>query len=127
MINDYNGGSRGSNSYEVYKVCSHYAEALKDIPFNNLENDITKFDSKNKTITNHYSLSSFESVIHTYKAIKQDEIEYGDPEPCYKFELVKVDIHNRYTDYQEYKVYIKDGYKYKLAKDEKIPVNQQDK
>ena len=51
---------------------------------------------------------------------------YGDPEPCYKFELVKVEFYYRHTECNEYKVYIKDGYKYKLIKDEIIPINQKD-
>lgn len=28
------------------------------------------------------------------------------------------------AEYEEHKVYIKDGYKYKLVKDEKKPINQ---
>lgn len=48
------------------------------------------------------------------------------PEPCYKFELVKVEFYYRHTECNEYKVYIKDGYKYKLIKDEIIPINQKD-
>ncbi len=127
LINDYNGGSRGSNSYEVYKIHPYYADIIKEAPFANLENDMTDFDSANKTITCHYSLSSFESTTHIYKQVKQEKIEWAEPEDSYKFELVRVDIHNQYTDSKEHKVYIKDGYKYKLIKDEKTPVNQKDK
>lgn len=127
LINDYNGGSRGSNSYEVYKIHPYYADIIKEAPFANLENDMTDFDSANKTIACHYSLSSFESTTHIYKQVKQEKIEWAEPEDSYKFELVRVDIHNQYTDSKEHKVYIKDGYKYKLVKDEKTPVNQKDK
>lgn len=127
LINDYNGGSRGSNSYEVYKIHPYYADIIKEAPFANLENDMTDFDSANKTITCHYSLSSFESTTHIYKQVKQEKIEWTEPEDSYKFELVRVDIHNQYTDSKEHKVYIKDGYKYKLIKDEKTPINQKDK
>ncbi len=127
LINDYNGGSRGSNSYEVYKIHPYYADIIKEAPFVNLENDMTDFDSANKTITCHYSLSSFESTTHIYKQVKQEKIEWTEPEDSYKFELVRVDIHNQYTDSKEHKVYIKDGYKYKLIKDEKTPINQKDK
>ena len=88
---------------------------------------MTDFDSANKTITCHYSLSSFESTTHIYKQVKQEKIEWTEPEDSYKFELVRVDIHNQYTDSKEHKVYIKDGYKYKLIKDEKTPINQKDK
>ena len=73
------------------------------------------------------SFSAFEYAIHTYKKVKQDKIEWTEPEDSYKFELVRVDIHNQYTDSKEHKVYIKDGYKYKLVKDEKTPLNQKDK
>ena len=111
LINDYNGGSRGSNSYEVYKIHPYYADIIKEAPFANLENDMTDFDSANKTITCHYSLSSFESTTHIYKQVKQEKIEWTEPEDSYKFELVRVDIHNQYTDSKEHKVYIKDGYK----------------
>lgn len=127
LINDYNGGSRGSNSYEVYKIHPYYADIIKEVPFADLENDMTDFDSANKTIACHYSLSSFESITHIYKQVKQERMNFGEPETLYKFELVKVDIHNQYTDSKEHKVYIKDGYKYKLVKDDKIPVNQHDK
>ena len=127
LINDYNGGSRGSNSYEVYKIHPYYADIIKEAPFANLENDMTDFDSANKTITCHYSLSSFESTTHIYKQVKQEKIEWTEPEDSYKFELVRVDIHNQYTDSKEHKVYIKGGYKYKLIKDEKTPINQKDK
>lgn len=127
LINDYNGGSKGSNTYEVYKIHPYYAEIIKDAPFASLENDMTDFDLVNKTITCHYPLSSFESITHIYKQVKQERINFGELETDYKFELVKVDIHNQYTDSKEHKVYIKDGYKYKLVKDEKTPVNQNDK
>ena len=126
LINEHRGGSRGTNSYEVYKIHPYYAEIIKDAPFANLENGNTEFDLKNKTITSSFSDSAFESVTYTYKAIKQEKIEYGDPEPCYKFELVKVEFYYRHTECNEYKVYIKDGYKYKLIKDEIIPINQKD-
>ena len=62
---------------------------------------------------------TFEYAIHTYKKVKQEKIEWTEPEDSYKFELVRVDIHNQYTYSKEHKVYIKDGYKYKLIKDEK--------
>lgn len=126
LINEHRGGSRGTNSYEVYKIHPYYAEIIKDAPFANLENGNTEFDLKNKTITSSFSDSAFESVTYIYKAIKQEKIEYGDPEPCYKFELVKVEFYYRHTECNEYKVYIKDGYKYKLIKDEIIPINQKD-
>ena len=116
LINEHRGGSRGTNSYEVYKIHPYYAEIIKDAPFANLENGNTEFDLKNKTITSSFSDSAFESVTYIYKAIKQEKIEYGDPEPCYKFELVKVEFYYRHTECNEYKVYIKDGYKYKLIK-----------
>jgi len=127
LINDYNGGSRGSNSYEVYKIHSYYADIIKEAPFANLENGQTEFDPKEETIKLHLNFSAFEYAIHTYKKIKQDKIEWTEPEDSYKFELVRVDIHNQYTDSKEHKVYIKDGYKYKLVKDEKTSVNQKDK
>ena len=126
LINEHRGGSRGTNSYEVYKIHPYYAEIIKDAPFANLENGNTEFDLKNKTITSSFSDSAFESVTYIYKAIKQEKIKYGDPEPCYKFELVKVEFYYQHTECNEYKVYIKDGYKYKLIKDEIIPINQKD-
>lgn len=127
LINDYNGGSRGSNSYEVYKIHPYYADIIKEAPFANLENGQTEFDPKEETIKLHLNFSAFEYAIHTYKKVKQEKIEWTEPEDSYKFELVRVDIHNQYTDSKEHKVYIKDGYKYKLVKDEKTPVNQKDK
>ncbi|GGK00088.1 hypothetical protein GCM10007084_24380 [Parabacteroides faecis] len=127
LINCYNGGSKGSNTYEVYKIHPYYAEIIKDAPFASLENDMTDFDLTNKTITCHYPLSSFESITHIYKQVKQERMNFGELETDYKFELVKVDIHNQYTDSKEHKVYIKDGYNYKLVKDDKASVNQKDK
>ena len=109
LINEHRGGSRGTNSYEVYKIHPYYAEIIKDAPFANLENGNTEFDLKNKTITSSFSDSAFESVTYIYKA-----------------ELVKVEFYYRHTECNEYKVYIKDGYKYKLIKDEIIPINQKD-
>ncbi len=124
LINDYNGGSRGSNAYEVYEVSPYHAEILKDSPFNVLEDGITEFDPKNKTITKRHSLSAFEMVTHIYKAIKQERVEFGDPEVFYKFELIEVDIWNQYKEQEEHKVYRKDGFKYELVKDEKIPIRR---
>ena len=124
LINDYNGGSRGSNAYEVYEVSPYLAEILKDPPFNVLEDGITEFDPKNKTITKRHSLSAFEMVTHIYKAIKQERVEFGDPEVFYKFELIEVDIWNQYKEQEEHKMYRKDGFKYELVKDEKIPIRR---
>lgn len=120
LINDY---YVGPNSYEVYKVHPYYAEIVKEKPFDNLQGGITQFDIKNKTITKHYADGPV-VYTHTYKAIKQDEIEYSAPESHYKFELVKVNTYIYGAEYEEHKVYIKDGYKYKLVKDEKKPINQ---
>lgn len=120
LINDY---YVGPNSYEVYKVHPYYAEIVKEKPFDNLQGGITQFDIKNKTITKHYADGPV-VYTHTYKAIKQDEIEYSAPESHYKFELVKVNTYIYRAEYEEHKVYIKDGYKYKLVKDEKKPINQ---
>lgn len=44
LINEHRGGSRGTNSYEVYKIHPYYAEIIKDAPFANLENGNTEFD-----------------------------------------------------------------------------------
>ncbi|MBS4867926.1 MAG: hypothetical protein KH091_18075 [Parabacteroides merdae] len=120
LINDY---YVGPNSYEVYKVHPYYAEIVKEKPFDNLQGGITQFDIKNKTITKHYADGPV-VYTHTYKAIKQDEIEYSAPESHYKFELVKVNTYIYGAEYEEHKVYLKDGYKYKLVKDEKKPINQ---
>lgn len=120
LINDY---YVGPNSYEVYKVHPYYAEIVKEKPFDNLQGGVTQFDIKNKTITKHYADGPV-VYTHTYKAIKQDEIEYSAPESHYKFELVKVNTYIYGSEYEEHKVYIKDGYKYKLVKDEKKPINQ---
>ena len=120
LINDY---YVGPNSYEVYKVHPYYAEIVKEKPFDNLQGGVTQFDIKNKTITKHYADGPV-VYTHTYKAIKQDEIEYSVPESRYKFELVKVNTYIYGSEYEEHKVYIKDGYKYKLVKDEKKPINQ---
>lgn len=122
LINDF---YVGPNSYEVYKVHPYYAEIVKEKPFDNLQGGITQFDIKNKTITKHYADGPV-VYTHTYKAIKQDEIEYSAPESHYKFELVKVNTYIYGSEYEEHKVYIKDGYKYKLVKDEKKPINQKE-
>ena len=89
-----------------------------------MEDGITEFDPKNKTITKRHSLSAFEMVTHIYKAIKQERVEFGDPEVFYKFELIEVDIWNQYKEQEEHKVYRKDGFKYELVKDEKIPIRR---
>ncbi len=132
LITNWQCGSKGSSTYDVYKVNQYYEYRLDmikltDAPFYKMENGQTEFDPKEETIKLHLSFSAFEYAIHTYKKVKQDKIEWTEPEDSYKFELVRVDIHNQYTDSKEHKVYIKDGYKYKLVKDEKTPVNQKDK
>lgn len=132
LITNWQCGSKGSSTYDVYKVNQYYEYRLDmikltDAPFYKMKNGQTEFDPKEETIKLHLSFSAFEYAIHTYKKVKQDKIEWTEPEDSYKFELVRVDIHNQYTDSKEHKVYIKDGYKYKLIKDEKTPVNQKDK
>ena len=132
LITNWQCGSRGSSTYDVYKVNQYYEYRLDmikltDAPFYKMENGQTEFDPKEETIKLHLNFNAFEYAIHTYKKVKQEKIEWTEPEDSYNFELVRVDIHNQYTDSKEHKVYIKDGYKYKLIKDEKTPVNQKDK
>lgn len=132
LITNWQCGSKGSSTYDVYKVNQYYEYRLDmikltDAPFYKMENGQTEFNPKEKTIKLHLNFNAYEYAIHTYKQVRQEKIEWKEPEVCYKFELVRVDIHNQYTDSKEHKVYIKDGYKYKLVKDEKTPVNQKDK
>jgi hypothetical protein len=128
LITKWQCGSRGSSMYDVYKMKKDGgAYLINEEPFNDMENGHTEFNPKEKTIKLHLNFSAYEYAIHTYKQVRQEKIEWKEPEICYKFELVRVDIHNQYTDSKEHKVYIKDGYKYKLVKDDKIPVNQHDK
>ena len=132
LITNWQCGSKGSSTYDVYKVNQYYEHRLDmikltDAPFNKMENGQTEFNPKEKTIKLHLHFNAFEYAIHTYKKVRQEKIERTEPEDSYKFELVRVDIHNQYTDSKEHKVYIKDGYKYKLVKDEKTPINQKDK
>ena len=68
LINDYNGGARGSNAYEVYEVSPYHAEILKDPPFNVLEDGITEFDPKNKTRKNLQNSPGEESIRPSLRA-----------------------------------------------------------
>ena len=66
----------------------------------------------------------------TYKPIKQERIHDSlEPEIFYKFELVKVELYSRHATnlIQIHKIYIKDGYKFKLIKNEERSVNQKEK
>lgn len=124
LITNWQCGSKGSSRYDVYKVNQYYEHRLDmikltDAPFYKMENGLTEFNPKEETIKLHLYFNAFEYAIHTYKKVKQEKIEWTEPEDSYKFELVRVDIHNQYTYSKEHKVYIKDGYKYKLIKDEK--------
>lgn len=132
LITNWQCGSRGTSVYDVYKANQYYGYRLgiiklTDAPFYKMENGQTEFDPKEETIKLHLTISGFEYAIHTYQKVKQERIEYTEPEDFYKFELIKVDSYKEHyggnEDYIEHKVYIKDGYKYKLVKDEKIPVN----
>ena len=133
LITNWQCGSKGSSTYDVYKVNQYYEYRLDmikltDAPFCKMENGQTEFDPKEETIKLHLNFSAFEYAIHTYKKVKQDKIEWTEPEDSYKFELVRVDHFKEHSGgYIEYKQYEKDGYKYKLVKDEKTPVNQKDK
>lgn len=133
LITNWQCGSRGSSKYDIYKIRKGYQniEKMVEEPFDRIENGKTEFNIKEKTITIRYNdFTDFESGILTYKPIKQERIINSlEPEIFYKFELVKVELYSRFSTNlrQIHKIYIKDGYKYKLVKDEKTPVNQKDK
>lgn len=124
LITKWQCGSRGSSTYDVYKMSEEGGAYLIDEePFNDIENGHTEFNPLNKTITSRFSSSAFNYVIYTYKQVKHERISWNKPETFYKFELAKAEIY----DDDEHRIYIKENNKYKLLKEEKIPINQQNK
>lgn len=126
LVTIWQYGSRGSSMYDIYKIRKGYQniEKMVEEPFDRIENGKTKFNIKEKTITIGYSdFTDFESGILTYKPIKQERICNSlEPEIFYKFELVRVELFSRFDTNlkQIHKIYIKDGYEFKLIKDEKM-------
>ena len=122
LITKWNCGSRGSSTYNVYKMSEKgNVYLINEEPFNDMENGHTEFDPLNKTITSRFSSSAFNYVIYTYKQVKHERIDWDKPETFYKFELTKADIY----DDDERRIYIKENNRYKLIKEEKISINQQ--
>ena len=131
LVTVWQYGSRGSSMYDIYKIRKDYIEKMTEEPFDRIENVKTEFNIKEKTITISYNdFTDFESGILTYKPIKQERIHDSlEPEIFYKFELVKVELYSRHATnlIQIHKIYIKDGYKFKLIKNEERSVNQKEK
>lgn len=121
LITKWNCGSRGSSTYDVYKIHGKGGISLiNEEPFNEIENGHTKFNPSNKTITSRFSSSAFNYVIYTYKQVKHEKINWDKPETSYKFELVKAEVY----DDDKFRMYIKKNNQYRLIKEENISSNQ---
>lgn len=128
LITNWQCGSRGSSTYDVYKVNQYYMyrmdmAKLTEEPFTLLENYKTTFDAENKEIIIQYNEPRY-SETFIYKRVLQENITALGTECNYKFEKNQVEILQDKMDYLEYKVYVKDGYKYRLLKEERRPVDE---
>lgn len=128
LITNWQCGSRGSSTYDVYKVNQYYMyrmdmARLTEEPFTLLENYKTTFDTENKEITiQHYE--PYLSEKYTYKRVSQEDITDEGIDTIYRFEKTKIEITQDKFKYLEYKEYVKDGYKYRLLKEERRPVDE---
>ena len=128
LITNWQCGSRGSSTYDVYKLSQHdgydiIVPKLTDEPFTLLENYKTTFDATNEKISIQYNEPHY-SETFIYKRVLQENITTFGIDYNYKFEKNQVEILQEKMDYLEYKVYVKDGYKYRLLKEERRPVDE---
>lgn len=130
LITKWQCGSRGSSTYDVYKVQSNEYSLeipkLEEKPFTILENEKTTFDSKNKRITIQY-IESCEIVKYIYEQRRKEIINWTKLDTVYNFELVKAEIQEFKADYNIFKTYIKDNGKYRISKYERTSVDKQNK
>lgn len=127
LITKWQCGSRGSSTYDVYKVkqdgYSLEIPKLEIEPFTILESEKTTFDSKNKRITIQY-FETHSNVKYIYEQRKKEIINWTELDTVYNFELVKAEIEDFYADYYVYKIYAKENGRYRTVKNERVPVNQ---
>ena len=88
VINLYNNGSRGSNTYEVYEI-SYGFELKTEAPFTELENGHCEFNPSDKTITITGSAGFSDWVKYTYQSVCYDEMYWNVPKKCEHFVLVE--------------------------------------
>ena len=66
IINSYKSGDRGANLYYAYDINDFQAVRKVAAPFNKLQNGLTSFDTKKKTIQQFEDAGKYRSRIVTY-------------------------------------------------------------